>query len=66
MFFSKNAETYRQNLTRIKTYIGRSGCVAEMELNKKIQILRKIANMNMNISVDKEPDYCLLYTSRCV
>lgn len=57
MFFSKNAETYRQNLTRIKTYIGRSGCVAEMELNKKIQILRKIANMNMNIAVDREPDY---------
>lgn len=54
MLFSDNAQQHRKNLNRVESHLGRSGQVEKIRFTKKVQILRKLNNMNTQLGKTDE------------
>lgn len=50
MFFSKDLDEYQRNFNILKTYLGKHHIVTSLPFMKKVQIVRKMNNMNTNLS----------------
>lgn len=54
MTFSADAETYRRDVNRLLSHLGRNGQVQKLRLGKKIQIFSKMENMNTALTIMPE------------